>query len=126
MKRLTALLLLAGALLAHHSWPGAYDLSTQLILKGRLTKLAFKNPHVILTIETKGSGEWLAECTSADGMLRRGITEETFKLGDTFEIVGSPSRDPGKRVVAAIWEIRRPADGMRWVQQEWTGPRVIE
>jgi len=130
MKKLTitgiGMLLLASALPAHHSWGGAYDLRQQVILKGKVSKVAFKDPHVVLTIETKDSGTWLAELTSPAGLKRMGIDENTLKVGDFLEILGSPSRDPDRRVVAAYWEIRRPADGLRWIWQEWPGPRVIE
>jgi hypothetical protein len=130
MKKLilavTCVMWTSGALVAHHSWGGAYDLRQQVILKGTLSKAAFKAPHVLLTIETRDSGTWVAECTNVEGFKRLGISEDTLKVGDYLEIVGSPSRDPDKRVIAAYWEIRRPADGMRWPLQEWTGPRVIE
>ena len=131
MKKLTmgamgVLPLIAGALLAHHSWGGFYDLRQQVILKGKVSKVDFKEPHVVLTIETQGSGSWLAEFTNVADLKRNGIIEDTLKVGDFLEIVRSPARDPGKNIVAAYWEVRRPADGFRWSWQEWPGPRVIE
>lgn len=130
MKKLTVtgigMLLLAGALLAHHSWGGAYDLHQNVILKGKVSKVVFKDPHVVLTIETKDSGSWLAEFTSPAGLKRMGIEEDTLKADDFLEILGSPSRDPERHWVAAIWEIQRPADGMRWTLGKWPGPRIIE
>jgi len=130
MRRLAltaiGVLLVAGSLLAHHSWGGFYDLHQQVILKGKVSKVAFKDPHVILTIETRDSGTWQAEMTSAADLQRRGFSEDTFKIGDFLEIVGSPSRDPEKHVVAAYWEIRRPADGFHWTWQQWPGPPTIE
>jgi hypothetical protein len=64
--------------------------------------------------------------TSIEGLQRMGISDGTLKVGDFLEIVGSPSLDPQRRVVAALWEIRRPADGAHWTWQEWPGPRIIE
>ena len=131
MKKLTigamgVLLLIAGSLLAHHSWGNFYDLDRQVILKGRVSKVDFKEPHVLLTIETRRSGTWIAEFTNVEDLKRNGIVEETFKAGEYLEILGSPARDPEKHIVAAIWEIRRSADGFRWSWQEWPGPPVIE
>ncbi len=122
-----ALLLTTGSLLAHHSGGAIYDLRQQVILKGRVTKVTFRNPHSTLTIETKNSSTWEGEWTSWDGLARQGVREETIKSGDFLEMVGSPARDPNSRVVAVLWEVRRPADGWRWVSSEvFPGPRVIE
>jgi len=43
--------------------------------------------------------------------------------GDFLEIEGSPARDPEWRVVSALTEIRRLADGWRWVRPD---SRTIE
>ncbi len=132
MKKLTpivigVLLLTASSLFAHHSWGAVYDLHQQVILKGRVAKVTFRNPHSTLTIETRNSGTWEGEWTSWDGLKRHGLSEETIKAGDILEIVGSPARNPDSRVVAVLWEVRRPADGWRWVSSDaWPGPKVIE
>jgi hypothetical protein len=132
MKRLTlmiigGLLFAVGLLLAHHSYGADFDLRQTVILKGKVAKVFFKDPHVTLTIETKNSGIWEAEWTQASGLMRRGISESTIRPGDFMEIEGSPARNPSLRVVSALREIRRPADGWRWVSDEdWPGPRVIE
>jgi hypothetical protein len=96
MKKLTlaiiGALLLTGSLLAHHGWGGIYDLHKQVLLKVRVVKVTFRNPHSTLTIETKNSGIWEGEWTSWDGLTRHGIREDTIKVGDSLEILGSPSR----------------------------------
>jgi|KBSMisStandDraft_5_1062788.scaffolds.fasta_scaffold2288023_1 hypothetical protein len=121
------LLLLAVSLGAHHSYGALYDLRQTVILKGKVAKVAFKEPHVILSIETKGSGVWDAEWTSMMGLLRRGIDANTIRVGDILEIEGSPARNPDSRVVSALRDIKRPADGWNWKTEDvWPGPRVIE
>ena len=132
MKKLTltaigGLLFTVGSLLAHHSYGADFDLRQTVILKGKVAKVFFKDPHVMLTIETKNSGIWEAEWTQASGLIRRGISEYTIRPGDFMGIEASPARKPNLRVVSALREIRRPADGWRWVSDEdWPGPRVIE
>ena len=131
MKKLTfaviGALLLTSSLLAHHSWGGVYDLHQQILLKGRVVKVTYRNPHSTLTIETRNSGTWEGEWTSWDGLSRQGIREDTIKVGDVLEILGCPSRTPDSRVVAVYFEVRRPADGWLWKSTEvWPGPRVIE
>jgi len=94
-----------------------------MILKGQVTKISFLNPHVMLTIETAKSGTWQAEWTNVDSLARQGVRKETVQTGDFLEIEGSPARNPESRVVSALTEIRRPADGWRWVSPD---SRTIE
>jgi hypothetical protein len=116
-----------GSLLAHHSYGAFYDLQQRVILKGTVVKVSFTDPHVRLTIETAKSGAWEAELTSPDGLARSGIGADTVKTADLLEIEGSPARNPDSRVVSAVREIRRPADGWRWVSNAVRpGPRIIE
>jgi fermentation-respiration switch protein FrsA (DUF1100 family) len=88
----------------------------RVTLKGQVAKVSFANPHVMLTIETKNSGTWQAEWTNADSLARQGVQKETVHTGDFLEIEGSPARKPELRVVSALAEMRRPADGWRWVR----------
>ena len=94
-----------------------------MILKGQVTKISFLNPHVMLTIETAKSGTWQAEWTNVDSLARQRVRKETVQTGDFLEIEGSPARNPESRVVSALTEIRRPADGWRWVSPD---SRTIE
>jgi len=104
-------------LLAHHSY-GTFYATDRVILKGQVTKISFLNPHVMLTIEPAKSGTWQAEWTNVDSLARQGVRKETVQTGDFLEIEGSPARNPESRVVSALTEIRRPADGWRWVHPD--------
>lgn len=132
MKRALIIAVLAAALLsfplgAHHSYGGSYYLYELVTLKGTVSKVSFKDPHVVLTIETKNSGTWEAEWTQATGLNRRGINENTLRVGDVLEIEASPSRNESARIVSALRAITRRSDGWRWVTEEkWPEPRVIE
>jgi len=90
----------------------------RVTLKGEVRQVSFANPHVMLTIETKNSGTWQAEWTNVESLARQGVRQETVKTGDLLEIEGSPARNPESRVVSALTEIRRPADGWRWVRPD--------
>ena len=85
-------------------------------MKGRVGTISFVEPHVRLTIETTSSGSWEAEWTSPNNLMRGGVGNDTLHIGDLLEIEGSPARDPNRRVVSALREIRRPADGWRWTR----------
>lgn len=123
MKRIVfasmvALLLTCTGLWAHHSYSMFYLTDHRVTLKGQVTKVSFTNPHVMLTIETAKSGTWQAEWTNVDALARQGVRQETVQTGDLLEIEGSPARNPESRVVSALTEIRRPADGWRWVHPD--------
>ena len=121
------LLLAAGTLRAHHSYGMFYDLRQTVILKGKVTKLSFAEPHVRITVDTARSGTWEAEWTGPQSLTRQGIDERTIRPGDILEIDGSPALKAESRVVSALREIRRPADGWRWAgSSEMPGPRVID
>jgi hypothetical protein len=109
------LLLTCTGLWAHHSYSTFYLTDHRVTLKGQVTKVSFLDPHVMLTIETKNSGTWQAEWTNVESLARQGVRQETVRTGDFLEIEGSPARNPESRVVSALTEIRRPADGWRWV-----------
>jgi uncharacterized protein DUF6152 len=117
------LLTCTAGLWAHHSYSMFYLTDHRVTLKGQVAKVSFLNPHVMLTIETKNSGTWQAEWTNVDSLSRQGVGKETLQTDDFLEIEGSPARDPGSRVVSALTEIRRPADGWRWVRPD---SRTIE
>jgi len=116
----TAALLLTctAGLWAHHSYSTFYLTDHRVTLKGQVAKVSFLNPHVMLTIQTKNSGTWQAEWTNVDSLGRQGVRKETVQSGDFLEIEGSPARNPESRVVSALTEIRRPADGWRWVHPD--------
>ena len=113
-----ALFLTCTGLWAHHSYSTFYLTDHRVTLKGQVTKVSFLNPHVMLTIETKNSGTWQAEWTNVDSLARQGVKPDTILTGDFLEIEGSPARNPESRVVSALTEIRRPADGWRWVHPD--------
>ena len=48
-----AILTCTAALWAHHSYGTFYATDHRTTLKGQVAKVAFSNPHVMLTIETK-------------------------------------------------------------------------
>jgi hypothetical protein len=113
-----AILICTALLWAHHSYGTFYATDHRVTLKGTVAKVAFRDPHVLLTVETKNSGTWQAEWTNTNSLTRQGVRQDTIRVGDVLEIEGSPARDPDSRVVSALSEIRRPADGWRWVRPD--------
>ena len=100
--RLTAILLL-GAIVqvtpapGHHSFPGVYDTSQQLVLSGVTTEFMFRNPHAFIIIEVindDGDAEqWDLELPPAVALSRRGMTADAVRPGDVLLVTCNPARD---------------------------------
>jgi hypothetical protein len=50
------LLLLAMAVLGHHSPSAIFDMGKRISLTGTLTKVDWINPHIVIAIDAKGDG----------------------------------------------------------------------
>ncbi len=80
--------------LAHHST--AYFSDEIRELEGVLTEVQWRNPHIALTIDvTNAQGEveaWRLEANSIYNLLRSGVTEDDFRIGDRLEVTGRMSK----------------------------------
>ena len=88
-----SLLMLPGALFAHHS-TSEYDQSEMVEVEGIVAQKFWKNPHVIFHIATTQSGEaveWVIEGSSVSGQNRRGITSDLINEGDRVTVAGYAS-----------------------------------
>ena len=82
---------LAGSVaLAHHGRAGyGTEIST---VKGTVTEVQWKNPHVFIAFDVKDDKgnvvHWLAELSSPATMLAAGMSRTTLKTGDEIVIKG--------------------------------------
>ena len=53
---ITALLIVAAPLFAHHGRGATYDMKKQVTLKGVITEVAWRNPHVAIYMDVKDAG----------------------------------------------------------------------
>jgi hypothetical protein len=88
-------ILLAGTVRAHHS-PAAYDQSKEVRYEGTVTKYAFNNPHIYLTIEMRGADGRLVSQEVEAGPISTiqplGLQRDSLKVGDRVTVRGRPSR----------------------------------
>jgi hypothetical protein len=92
--------LMAGALQAHHSIAGVYDMRKDMELSGSVEKLQFTNPHGSLTIAVKNadgsSTNWVMTLGSATALAQRGIGKtgpNALHAGDNIKVKFLPARD---------------------------------
>jgi hypothetical protein len=90
---LTAALPLA----AHHAFGGEFDPERPILLKGKVVKVEWVNPHTWIHVEiTKPDGTkevWMIEGGSPNSLLRHGVTRDSLPLGTEIVVDGYQSRD---------------------------------
>lgn len=93
-------LMTCGALQAHHSLAGVYDMKAEKELSGEVAQIKFSNPHGSLTLTVKNpdgsTTEWVLTLGSATALAQRGIGKtgpNALHAGDKISVKLLPARD---------------------------------
>ena len=85
-------------------FPSEFDAAQPITLKGKVTRIAWTNPHVWIylnvTDETGKLVNWGFEMGAPHQVQGRGWTREMLKPGDELIVVGSRARDGSNRMNA--------------------------
>jgi hypothetical protein len=96
-KYLVGLLFVARIVSAHHAFGGEFDANRPVLLKGKVVKMEWTNPHAWIHVEvTKPDGSkevWMVEGGSPNSLLRRGVTKESLPVGTEVVVDGYQARD---------------------------------
>jgi hypothetical protein len=95
---LAALVLFPQTLLqGHHSLAAEFDTAKPVVLRGKVTKIAWMNPHVFFWVDVADSSghvtNWTVESNAPNYLQRLGWTKQALKTGDTVTIRGYPAKD---------------------------------
>ena len=86
---------------AHHAFSAQYDSEQPVTLNGVVVKIDWLNPHAYFYVDIAdaATGEitsWACELTSPVGLMRRGWTRNSMKIGDQVVVDGILARDGSK------------------------------
>ena len=86
---------------AHHAFGSEFDASAPVLLKGKIVKIEWVNPHTWIHVEiTKSDGAkevWMVEGGSPNTLLRRGANKNTFPVGTDIVVDGYQTRDHSEK-----------------------------
>jgi len=83
------------ALLAHHGRGASFDMNKQVTLKGTVSRVDWRNPHVVIHMDVKDAGgtlvTWAFENAGVSQMAQAGYNRNTLKLGQEITAVVNPA-----------------------------------
>ena len=118
---LAAMLGVASPVVAHHGRGATYDMKKQVTLKGVVTEVSWRNPHVLIWMDVKDENgkvtNWGFENSNVSSLAREGYNRNTLRVGQEITAIVNPGVNgaPVGIVVKVIL-----ADGK--VVEHWGGP----
>ena len=86
-----------GAALAHHAFAAEFDGKAPVLLRGKVTRVEWINPHAWVHINVTGADgkdvEWMVEGGTPNTLLRVGINRDTLRPGTEIIVHGYQSKD---------------------------------
>lgn len=80
---------------AHHGRGATFDMNKQVTLKGVVSRVDWRNPHVVIHMDVKdaagGVVTWAFENAGVSQMAQAGYNRNTLKLGQEITAVVNPA-----------------------------------
>jgi hypothetical protein len=101
MKKLIALfilvsglLIVAGPLFGHHGRGATYDMKKQVTLKGTISEVLWRNPHIAIFMDVKDANgnvvKWTIEHSNITTLTMKGYGRTTLKAGQEVTAIVNP------------------------------------
>lgn len=88
---------LATAAYAHHSFTAEFDADAPVLLRGKVTKVEWINPHAWIHLdviqEDDSVKSWMVEGGTPNTLLRAGIDKNTVTIGTEIVVRGYQAKD---------------------------------
>jgi len=82
---------------AHHAFAAEFDANAPVLLRGKVSRVEWINPHawVHIVVETPGkpAQTWAVEGGTPNTLLRAGLSKDTLKIGTEIVVRGFQSKD---------------------------------
>jgi hypothetical protein len=92
-----ALLAASAPASAHHAFSSEFDAAKPVILRGKVTRTEWINPHSWIHVEVKEAdgkvATWAVECGAPNSLLRRGLNKNSIPAGTELVIDGFRAKD---------------------------------
>jgi hypothetical protein len=92
-----ALVVAAPSTRAHHAFAAEFDSNAPVLLRGKVTRIEWINPHAWVHIAVEQPGKpvqvWAVEGGTPNTLLRAGLSKDTLKIGTEIVVRGFQSKD---------------------------------
>lgn len=86
-----------GAAWAHHAFAAEFDGKAPVLLRGKVTRVEWINPHAWVHVDVAGAGgkvtPWMVEGGTPNTLLRAGIDRNSLRPGTEIIVRGYQSKD---------------------------------
>ena len=95
--------------LAHHSFAAQFDGDKAVVLKGVVTKVDWRNPHIWVYLDVREADgkvtKWECEGGAPNALTRQGWSRENLKLGEELTVEGWRAKDGSNTCNARTWKL---------------------
>lgn len=94
---------------AHHSFAAEFDGEKPVVLKGAVTKVEWRNPHIWVYLDVRDANgkvtPWQCEGGAPNALTRQGWTRDSLKQGEAIIVEGWQAKNGTNTCNARTWKL---------------------